>query len=325
MNISFHSFILEKLQAKEITKIEVVQKLWSGYGSIIRYKVIDGICDTVIIKHVQPPLIDNHPRGWNTNLSNSRKINSYLVESEWYKSYATKTNLNCSIPKCFGVQKSGNEVCMILEDLDAIGYDQRKTIVDSKDVKACIHWLANFHANFMNVAPINLWKIGTYWHLDTRPEELKALEDLPLKNAASKIDSILNQSPFQTLVHGDSKLANFCFSKTGKVAAVDFQYVGGGVGVKDLAYFIGSCYLEEDCESNEEDLLAFYFKQLKLALLNRNVNLDFKALEQNWRDLYSIAWTDFHRFLKGWSPGHWKIHSYSEKMKNEVLAKLEYY
>ena len=33
---------------------------------------------------------------------------------------------------------------------------------------------------------------GTYWHLDTRPQELEELSDLTLKNAASRIDQKLN-------------------------------------------------------------------------------------------------------------------------------------
>ena len=51
-----------------------------------------------------------------------------------------------------------------------------------------------------------------------------------------------------------------------QVAAVDFQYVGGGCGIKDVAYFIGSCLYEEDCERYEEGLLDWYFSQLKEAL-----------------------------------------------------------
>lgn len=27
-------------------------------------------------------------------------------------------------------------------------------------------------------------------------------------------------------------------------------------------------------------------------------------VETEWRFLYRVAWANFHRFLKGWSPGH---------------------
>ena len=48
----------------------------------------------------------------------------------------------------------------------------------------------------------------------------------------------------------------------------------------------------------------------------------FDALETGWRALYPVAWTDFFRFLQGWSPGHWKIHAYSERLAREVLEHL---
>ena len=37
-------------------------------------------------------------------------------------------------------------------------------------------------------------------------------------------------------------------------------------------------------------------------------------LEADWRPLYRVAWADFHRFMKGWSPGHWKLSDYSERV-----------
>ena len=149
------------------------------------------------------------------------------------------------------------------------------------------------------------------------------MEDIPLKNAALKLDASLNNARYQTIVHGDAKLANFCFSKTdNQVAAVDFQYVGGGVGIKDVAYLVGSCLQEEDCERLEEKILTTYFKALQNALQKQHSSLCFEELEAEWRSLYPIAWTDFYRFLKGWSPGHWKINSYSEKIAARLLERI---
>ena len=167
-----------------------------------------------------------------------------------------------------------------------------------------------------------MWQIGTYWHLHTRPDELVALKDLGLKNAAQKIDALLNNCQYKTLVHGDAKLANFCFSETpGKVSALDFQYVGGGCGMKDLVYLIGSCFNEADCAKYEARMIDFYFKELQKSLANSAV--DFDALETEWREMFPVAWTDFHRFIKGWSPGHWKINDYSEKLAKQVIDRLK--
>ena len=144
-----------------------------------------------------------------------------------------------------------------------------------------------------------------------------------LKQGAAALDRCLNDAPFRTFVHGDAKLANFCFSDDGeRVAAVDFQYVGGGCGMKDVAYFIGSCLDERQCERREQGLLDAYFSELRQALTQRQPRMDPAAVEAAWRPLYAVAWTDFFRFLKGWSPGHWKIHSYSERLAHVVLGRL---
>ncbi len=118
-------------------------------------------------------------------------------------------------------------------------------------------------------------------------------------------------------------MANFCFSKEGSaVAVVDFQYVGRGVGMKDLVYFVGSCLNEAACEAYEDAILETYFLQLKHALKISKKAVDINVLEQEWRGLYDVAWADFHRFIKGWSPGHWKINSYSERMVASVIKRL---
>ena len=89
--------------------------------------------------------------------------------------------------------------------------------------------------------------------------------------------------------------------------------------MKDVAYFIGSCLAEEECEQQEAWLLDSYFSTLKQALARRQPSFDTKAVEEEWRTLFPLAWTDFHRFLKGWSPGHWKLKAYSERMARRVI------
>ncbi len=323
MNNTFQELARKATGASEIFYIEDIQTLWSGYGKIMRYGLRGAECNSVVIKHVKLPDQARHPRGWNTDLSHQRKVKSYHVESAWYRDWSQSCDDHCRVPHCLALEEDADEFLMVLEDLDASGFPLRKGSVSLEEMLACLRWLAHFHATFMGRKPDGLWSVGSYWHLQTRPDELAALDDHELKAAAGTIDQALSSARYLTLVHGDAKLANFCFSTSGEqVAAVDFQYVGGGCGMKDVAYFIGSCLYEEDCERYEKVLLDYYFAWLKEALLERRINVDPAAVEQEWRNLYPLAWTDFHRFMKGWSPGHWKIHSYSERLAREVVAKI---
>lgn len=309
--------------ATRVLSSEVVQSLWSGYGEILRFELDGGSCSSVVVKHVKWPTARDQPRGWNSDLGHARKVQSYVVETAWYRDHADSCGPACRVPRCLALAAHGDEVFMVLEDLDASGYGRRSSHVSPAQLEACLSWLANFHGRFLGVESDGLWPIGTYWHLATRPEELAALPGGPLKEAAGELDRRLNTSPYQTLVHGDAKLANFCFSEDGTaVAAVDFQYVGAGCGMKDLAYFVSSCFDEDQCEAREQELLDRYFLHLKEAIELHHDSVDFAALESDWRALYPVAWTDFYRFLKGWSPGHWKLHRYSERLAKQVLGRL---
>ena len=313
---------LEATGAEDLYLIEDIQQLWSGYGIISRYGLRNSKHHSVVIKNIRYPDKKHHPRGWVTDFSHQRKVDSYHVEMNWYKNFSHLCDDFCRIPHCLTMETQGEQVLLVLEDLNDAGFPIRKTSVNWQDIESCIKWLANFHATFIQENPEGLWKTGTYWHLETRPDELQVLSDRKLKKAASKIDQFLKDCKYQTFVHGDAKLANFCFGTDDKVAAVDFQYVGGGVGVKDLAYFIGSCLYEDDCERLESELLDCYFEELKAAIKRLNKAIDSEDLEKEWREMFPYAWADFHRFLKGWSPGHWKINSYSEKVTQKVIANL---
>jgi hypothetical protein len=315
MNEYIRSIILQCTGSSSVIEKEMIQELWSGYGKIMRVGLENAPVESVVVKHVQLPTYSNHPRGWNTDIGHQRKVKSYQVETNWYETYSQLSAAR--LPQCLAIETQDDEVLMVLEDLDLAGYPLRKRTVTWEEIAECLGWLAQFHASYLGEVPDGLWEVGTYWHLATRPQELAALDDRRLKEAAPLIDHKLSTCVYKTFVHGDAKLANFCFDKGGKVAGLDFQYVGGGCGMKDVAYFIGSCLNEGECERLEAQILDTYFEHLQSQLDIRN-----DLLEKEWRTLYRVAWADFHRFLKGWSPGHWKINSYSERVTAEVINNL---
>lgn len=312
--------VLRATGASAARDLVVVQGLWSGYGEIVRCHLDGGSTTSVIVKCIRLGGAGGHPRGWNTDRSHQRKLRSYQVEVAWYQHWAQRCDARCRVPSCLAVATVGDDTILVLEDLDAAGFAARGLTA----MTACLDWLAHFHAAFLGVQASDLWPQGTYWHLATRPDELAALTDDALRAAAPAIDARLAASRYQTLVHGDAKVANFCFAPDGSaVAAVDFQYVGGGCGMKDVAYFIGSCLDDVACEARSDALLDQYFATLLPAVAERHPQVDTAALESDWRELFAVAWADFHRFLKGWSPDHWKINSFSERLTSAVVADLQ--
>lgn len=308
---------------------DVIQELWSGYGLIQRATLRKAReTQQVVIKHIDLSLARPNRRGWGGSNSHERKVQSYEVEKIFYESYSANCSPSSRVPKLIAATESEGQGgwIMVLEDLDRAGFPVRKDLASHTDVRACLAWLAHFHANFLGKDAAGLWPVGTYWHLATRPDEFEAMPQSHLKDAAHRIDSRLNHAVFQTLVHGDAKIANFCFSRTSEetntvphVAAVDFQYVGRGCGMKDVAYFVSSCVSGDQATRDHELLLNYYFETLEDALSTRDIAVEFSQLESEWRELYPFAWADFCRFLSGWSPGHWKLNDYAERLTNSVL------
>jgi len=321
--MSLHERVRIATGAESVTRGEVIQSLWSGYGEIVRYRLHGCEASSAILKHVVFPSEVHHPRGWHNDVSHRRKVRSYEVEMAWYHDRAQRCDERCRVPHCFASDSIGEDHLMVLEDLDAAGFPARRERLDMQGVRACLAWLAHFHAEFMGEKPDGLWPVGTYWHLATRPDELAVMADDALRDAAPVIDSMLSNARYQTLLHGDAKLANFCFSVHGdQVAAVDFQYVGGGCGMKDVAYFLGSCLSDREHEGFEAPLLDHYFATLKQALTERGRKQDVRALEAEWRALMPLAQADFYRFLVGWMPTHWKINDYNKRVALKVVNSL---
>jgi aminoglycoside phosphotransferase (APT) family kinase protein len=304
-------FVAGCMSARAAIPCEKIQSLWSGYGKILRMRLEgDGVKHpSVVVKLVAPP------KDVEADISHLRKIRSYEVETAFYSNISQLLSAdNARIPLFFGAQRTKEgEFWLVLEDLDAAGYPLRADSLDERGAESCLKWLAGFHATFLGVEPTGLWEVGTYWHLATRPDELRAMGDEGgLKRAAAEIDRRLSACRFRTLVHGDAKAANFCFSPDRRrVAAVDFQYVGGGCGVKDVCYLLACMggWSGPD-EATEARLLDFYFRELRAAAAapaggggGGGGEVDVDALEAEWRALYPLAAADFGRFMAGWAGG----------------------
>ncbi|WJG08575.1 phosphotransferase [Aliiglaciecola sp. LCG003] len=306
----------------DAVKLQSIQSLWSDYGEIARYW-LPSLSSSVVVKSVNPPDDTQHPRGWNTTVSHQRKLDSYRNEQYFYQHYSAFTDNYCHVPRCLGTGQFGKQSWLILQDLDQHGFTYRCDDAPLALVKLGLRWLAYFHARFLQEPLSGLWPIGTYWHLATRPDEWQKMPDGRLKQQAQSIDNQLNQAGFQTLLHGDAKLANFCFSQDQTdLAAVDFQYVGAGVGVKDVAYFLGSCFDSDGLIHHADMLLDHYFSCLHQAAKHYVINTDIAAVEHQWRALYPLAWADFQRFLIGWATEHYKINDYMLMMTDKVLTSL---
>lgn len=291
-----------------------IQALWGGYGDLFRVHLSGAAVDSVVVKWVRPPA--RSPKG---DVSHARKQRSYEVETHFYRSHAARCDDACRVARLIDYRRREGEWLLVLEDLDAAGFAGRRGAARGSDVERCLGWLAAFHARFLGAAADGLWKTGTYWHLATRPDELAAMIDEPLRNAAPVLDQKLRAASFQTLVHGDAKLANFCFADHHEgMAMVDFQYVGGGCGMKDVAYFLGSCSYT-GAEVTDPRHLATYFERLRRALPS---SVAAEDLEREWRELYPIACADFYRFLAGWAPEEWRRDRVGQALVRDVLRSL---
>jgi Phosphotransferase enzyme family len=325
--VSVDERLSERIQrgtgADEVELGARVQSLWGGYGEIRRVELLGASARTAIVKSVTPPAEREFARDAAKLRSHRRKVRSYAVELEFYRRFARATDASCRVPGLLHGEAGAGDFLFVFEDLDAAGFPARRSQCSAHEIAAGLGWLASFHARFVGVAPEGLWNVGTYWHLATRPDELAALGAHPLRRAAPRIDERLNQARFKTLLHGDAKLENFCFSRDGSaVAAVDFQYVGGGVGVKDLAYYLGSCLSVKACATEVPRYLERYFAALRAELAQHAPSVDAAALEAEWRELFTWAWVDFQRFLLGWAPSYAAGDAYSERLTAELLARV---
>ena len=316
--------------------------LWAGYGRVSSVAGVRGGARLpLIITRVTPPA--SAPA--DDDGGHARKLASYVAEAAFYREVAPGlAGSRCPVAEPVAVVEAHDAppapsyaLALALTDLRPAYPVFTKGSLRPPQLRACLTWLAEFHAAFWGVAaradvpPLLATREGTFWHLATRPAEYDAIprDWADLKAAAPAIDAALAAAaagPHGTLVHGDAKAANFCWTEMGNkdaavaAAAFDFQYVGRGVGARDVAYLLSSAGGAGD---NEEGLLSFYLDALLAALARRGADpagYDAGVLRAH----YDLACADFVRFMAGW--GWWgggsdRAAATARRVAREVLKK----
>lgn len=316
-------------------------RLWAGMGNI--YEVREAKSGSsnntqtqkkLLVKYVHPRL----PKSGNLSMGDQRKLDSYLVEANFYEHYAKcllEDYPQVPLPAPLYVERdledASNPIIIICmgELWPSRPGTSRNHNNETDDIHvSVVKWLAKFHAATWHRSHGNddndnkVQAVGSYWHLDTRPSEW---QDMPrhgwegrLKRAAKAIDERLKRDPLQCWVHGDTKDANILYSSSSELAFCDFQYTGRGPPSRDLSYYFCSSHVD-DLEE-QTSLLDVYYQDLTKYLREKNTMVTDSSetsttstsnqqqphtipTRQQLDDSMELAYADYCRFMCGW--GYW--------------------
>lgn len=340
--------VIVRLHDESDLQVTTVQSLWGGMGHI--YKVSWNLQSTsssnkqeqgsLILKHVAPPRQNS-----NNNRSDQRKADSYQVECNFYEHVAPDLihHHGLSLPRPYLVErncgKTKTEMAIAMSYIRSDAAAQNDND-DWTTFHAILTWLATLHAAHWGheaadavVARAGLQACGSYWYLDTRPDEHAQMANHGwegrLKRAARAIDARLQRddASWQCLIHGDAKDANILLSKhpeTGVtvVTLCDFQYCGKGSPAKDLAYlFCTTSIVQIRTRQQERAALEFYWQQLTQRLQATSLHDQAPPTLAELSDSLDLAYCDFVRFMAGW--GYWGSSSTVIGRVKEVLDRLD--
>jgi thiamine kinase-like enzyme len=288
-------------------QVKSLCRLWGGMGHIYRVTHNNNNANgTFIVKHITPPA--------QQSFGDRRKAESYEVEANFYQHLAAPliATHGLHIPRPLHVEYNSNEtkqqksthitICMTFVE------ESKKNLPEKDYNKKVLVWLATLHASYWGdaavdaiVEQVGLQPIGSYWYLDTRPEEHANMPSKGwegrLKRAARAIDGRLQRDALQCLIHGDAKDANVIVTndKDDTLFMCDFQYCGKGPPTRDLAYF----FCTSANVKNEREALLFYLNELTVRLPPDMTPPSLGELQES----LELAYCDFCRFMSGW--GYW--------------------
>jgi hypothetical protein len=354
---------VSSMNTDNIQNVHQLCRLWAGKGSIYKISLQNVMnnandhrrgynktkdaattthktCYDFVIKYIH-----SSPPSKTLSIGDRRKADSYIVEANFYRNLATSLReepYHLALPQPYlveidGSKKKKGDIIICMSYLD--GQDWYSSIT-SNAMYLALDWLATFHASHWDskhgadhldrlVTDVGLQRMGSYWHLDTRPDEHSSMMQRGwegrLKRAARAIDDCLRRDPMQCLIHGDPKAANIMLLKQSsssrsdpaatvtaagntapsspRAAFYDFQYCGKGSPTRDLAYFLCTSCDEQD----EADLVGYYHRRMVEHLHQKQKSSSdsvvFIPTLEHLNDSMLIAYADLCRFMAGW--GYW--------------------
>jgi hypothetical protein len=297
-----------------------IASLWAGMGWIVCLKCqkTNGCTRTIIAKYVKC----SNPQ----TFGDRRKMASYRVEAAFYASDYCKDLANLGIC-CQGLstKDDGNEDITIL--MDPLPNQTIHYMVGDV-AKAAVRSVARLHSYFWGnekadcAVENGLAEQGTYWYLDTRPDEFESMSNSglsgKLKKKAHDIDRALKSHTYQTICHGDLKACNMSVSSNSSyVTFVDFQYMGKACPAKDLAYLF-CCGLDVDddfVERQESELLELYIHELKANNVGKDNTAPLPTL-MGLKVGMELAYCDLYRWMLGW--GIWGNSFLPERVERAI-------
>mmetsp|Transcript_19441 Transcript_19441/g.31990 ORF Transcript_19441/g.31990 Transcript_19441/m.31990 type:complete len:477 (-) Transcript_19441:84-1514(-) len=186
------------------------------------------------------------------------------------------------IPRVHIAKWSRSRFCLAMEDLRKEGATMPniwETTLDIDKAQKVLSTLAVLHAKFWENPPRGCWND------DSRPYQGKVMGMVTLLNVEKqspglipsdihtvfmtalwhwdKVRDFYSRCGPKTMVHGDTHLGNFYFTKDGRVGTFDFQVNSEEHFMRDVTYFLCSSYPKERLAQDEKALITYYLSELK--------------------------------------------------------------
>ena len=236
----------------------------------------------------------------------AQAMKCYTLELGWYRDLAGEAKVAC--PRCLHLESENDDLdfVLLLEDLAPARQGDQLAGASLGQIEAALKQAAGLHAPFWGngragayewLAPnenstsmIRMLLPALYPQFRERYAERLSPDILEMgETFVARLDGYLGRAPaVTTLQHRDFRIDNILFAPGDEQAfVVDWQTLGVGAGVADVAYLIGTSIADPAVRKREEARLVEFYAQ-ELAAFGVAAKRD-----ELWREYRLYAFSGF--------------------------------